>query len=635
MSHTDLLIPLKKFKPGRGTFSWPRQALLGISRNADLLPLRQLADDLQNTLKVKPSIVLDAVTPATCRIHRDHRIAHTEEYRININPDGIEIFASHNAGAFYAVQTLRDMLTAYGRNIPVCQIKDWPDFKRRGVFHDCSRGKVPKVSTIKALIERISHWKINELQLYVENVFEFKRHPKIGKGFSPFSVEEIIEIQDYCKLYHIALVPTLASFGHMEKILAIPQYRHLSEGSKLLADEYPGFLEHPGGTTICPGDPGSIKFIAELYEEYLPLFEAEDFNVCCDETWELGRGRSKNRANRLGIGRIYNDYMVKIHKLCQKHGKRMNCFGDIILEHDKFATDALKDSVLLHWEYEENGQRLDETDKLVELGSPVVICPGTSAWLSHGTRLSNAMNNVAKFSAQGRKYQTEGMLNMNWGDFGHRNALGVSLHGIAHGAAHSWNGRAVQDKNFTELFCRNITGSNNPKLAEVIRVLGNTYLVVNRELLYHSLVESIIPKRDYFKKINKISPVWMGKAARNLWIDRTDVADLQTIISQLAHLRKWTPPKTDNDEFIALMFKELLTAVEMEDIACHRAIAAKRTRSGANVSSREFTKLADRTARLARDFETLWLARNKPSRLRDNLTLFTEAQLECRDLAKG
>ena len=83
------------------------------------------------------------------------------------------------------------------------------------------------------------------------------------------------------------LVGSLASGGHFEKILALQQYTHLGE--------IPGFRNHPGGSTLCPVNRDSIKLVSELYNEFVPLFEAEDFNVCCDETWELGKGRSKIR----------------------------------------------------------------------------------------------------------------------------------------------------------------------------------------------------------------------------------------------------------------------------------------------------------------------------------------------------
>jgi len=73
--------------------------------------------------------------------------------------------------------------------------------------------------------------------------------------------------------------------------------------------------------------------------------------------------------------------------------------------------------------------------------------------VSHGTRLANAVENVARFAAVGRVYGVEGLLNTDWGDGGHRNTLGVSMHGVAHGAAHAWHGRDVDDNRFTEAYC--------------------------------------------------------------------------------------------------------------------------------------------------------------------------------------
>ena len=628
-----LLIPPKKFKRGVGIFSWPAKAILKPSVPADSLPLKQLSEDLKRICNIETLIQFAPCESAVLEIVRDKKIADPEGYCINITSEKIFISASHDPGVFYAIQTLRDMLTIHRKSFPVCRIEDWPDFKRRGIFYDCSRGKVPKISTIKSLIRQLASWKINELQLYVENVFKFKRHPLIGKGFSPFSPEDILEIQDYCKLYHMQLVPTFASFGHMEKILAIPKYRHLSEGVGLVEDEYPGFLNHPGGTTICPNDPGSIKLIGKLYEEYLPLFEAKEFNVGCDETWELGRGRSKARAKRIGIGKVYLDYILKIQKLCKKHDKRMNVFGDVIFEHRNILGNSLKEAVLVHWEYEENGTRLLETKSICDLGLPVILCPGTSGWLSHGSRLSNSMQNVKKFSARGRKYGVQGILTCDWGDFGHRNFLGVSLHAMAHGAAHSWNGKNVDDENFTRIFCRNITGQNNKPLAEAIQILGNTYLTVAPSLLYHSLLESLVPETDYFKGMHRISPMWMGKAARNIWINRTKIPDLEKVISQLSDSKNWPEPKEVKNEFVALMFKELSAGAMMEDLAARRAITAIKIRKGQRISSRHLRSLSKRIADVSGKFEELWLARNRPSRLRDNLLLFDSARRECLDLA--
>ena len=127
--------------------------------------------------------------------------------------------------------------------------------------------------------------------------------------------------------------------------------------------------------------------------------------------------------------------------------------------------------------------------------------------------------------------------------------------------------------------------------------------------------------------------MWMGKAARNIWISKTKISDLEKVISQLSDSGKWPKPKGIEDEFVALMFEELSAGAMMEDLAARRAIAAAKIRTDKTISSGKLRTLSDRTAEVSEKFEKLWLARNRPSRLRDNLVLFDEARREYLDLA--
>jgi hexosaminidase len=550
---------------------------------------------------------------AVLRIYRDKEIANCEAYRLIISREGIEIRAAADAGAYYAVQTLRELVAIYGKVLPVCRIEDEPDFRRRGVYLDCSRGKVPKLKTLKELAARLSHWKINELQLYVENVFTFKRHPDIGKGYSPFTPEEILSLQEHCKKHHIRLVGSLSSFGHFEKILSLPRYKHLGEK--------PGFRGFPGGTTLCPIDPGSIKLIAELYSEFMPQFEAEDFNVCCDETWELGKGRSEKKANEIGAGQVYLDFLLKIYRLCEKHGKRMNAWADIVLNHPELLTKLPRDMVLLNWEYEQNGKNIGRTKKIAEAGLSMMVCPGTSGWLTHGTRLPNSMGNVTNFAAQGRKYHAEGLLNTDWGDNGHRNFLGASLHSFAHGAANAWNGRAVDNDRFTENFCYQAFGQRDGRMAKAIRLLGSTYITCgktspNKSLLFQSFFE----------------PMRGSKAIENSAIDSMSKKGLQKITTELSDDNLWPADVKSMGDFGQLALKELKLAARMDCLASRRALIAKALRAGQRVKSSELRQLSRQMRDIGRDFKGLWLARNKLSRLNDNMRLFNCAEDE---LKKG
>ena len=603
-----LLIPVKKVTFQGGYFRWPVHSVLASCHATDALPLKQLKSDLANR-SLKSSIIRNACDPAALRIYRDGKILNHEAYRLNVSADGVEVFAGADAGAYYAVQTLRDLVTIYGNVLPLCRIDDEPDFRRRGIYHDCSRGKVPKVKTLKELVERLGRWKINELQLYVENVFTFKKHPDIGKGYSPFTSGQIASLQKHCKKHHIRLVGSLASFGHFEKILSLPQYTGLGEMG--------GFRGFPGGTTLCPTDRDSIRLVDELYSEFVPLFEAKDFNVCCDETWELGKGRSKRKADRVGVGRVYLDFLLKIHRLCAKYGKRMNVWADIVLKHPELLKELPKDIVLLNWEYEQDGANIGRTREIANSGMEVVVCPGTSGWLTHGSRMGNSMDNVAKFAKEGRKYGGEGLLNTDWGDQGHRNFLGVSLHSFAHGAAHSWNGKGVDDGKFTENFCYHFFGQKTQRMARSMRLSGNTYITCggirpNQSLLYPCFVEPLLPD----------APLPESS------IDMVKIVGLRKIINQLSDGKIWPALPRSVGSFERTTLRELKLAARMDCLASKRALAGQALRKGKYTKTSELRGLSREMHKVSADFKELWMLRNKVSRLSENLKLFRQVEKE-------
>jgi hypothetical protein len=605
-----MLIPPRKLVALPGSFTWPARPVFGTGSLADLLPLRQLAPQAR--------VILGEGGKVHLRVRRDPARGRPEGYTLLIQPGGIELRARTNAGAYYGLQTLRALRADHGARLPACRITDHPDFDRRGVYLDCSRGRVPTLETLKQLVEQLAHWKLNELQLYIENVFTFAAHPQIGRGFSPFSPADILDLQACCRDHHVRLVPSLASFGHFERILALPAYRDLGER--------PGHLGYPGGTTLCPGDRRGLDLVAGLYAEFLPLFEAVDFNACCDETWELGRGRSLRRARREGTGPVYLSFIRKLHRLCLKHGKRMNIWADIALNHPEILAELPRDLVLLNWDYAAEGLRMRRSREIVDAGLAWVASPGTSGWQSHGTRLRNAMQNVSRFAAEGRRRGAEGLLNTDWGDFGHRNPLGVSLHGFAHGAAHAWNGRAVDDKTFTGRFARALFGPAHAEAARLIRELGKTGERVGDRIPYHAWGESLLGKTDLFRGIPRISPVWLPQPHRKPWIESASPAGCRTVVERLAPSRR-TPyrGKPALSPWARAALEDLHLSAGLDAVACRRILLARDLRAGRSVPRRRRAGLRDAMVRLTDAFESNWRRRYRPSRLRDNLRLLRNA----------
>ena len=87
------------------------------------------------------------------------------EYILTVNEDKITLDADSIKGAFYGIQTLRQIYE--NDNIPCCVIEDCPDFSHRGFYHDVTRGKVPTLDTLKELVDQMAYYKLNSLQLYI------------------------------------------------------------------------------------------------------------------------------------------------------------------------------------------------------------------------------------------------------------------------------------------------------------------------------------------------------------------------------------------------------------------------------------------------------------------------------------
>src|ERR1035437_8529120 len=78
--------------------------------------------------------------------------ARPEGYALTIDRSGVRIEFRETPGLRAATATLRQLLRQYGRHLPCLKFRDWPDFARRGVMLDISRGRVPKLETLLDLV---------------------------------------------------------------------------------------------------------------------------------------------------------------------------------------------------------------------------------------------------------------------------------------------------------------------------------------------------------------------------------------------------------------------------------------------------------------------------------------------------
>ncbi len=365
-----------------------------------------------------------------------------EGYRLSVRQNAITVEADSDAGAFYGLQTLRQIFTS--DQVPCVDIEDAPDFAYRGFYHDVTRGRVPTLQSLKDLIDQLAYYKYNALQLYVEHAYPFIECEQVTNLLGGLTSDEIKELDDYCADNFIRFTPSLSSFGHMFEILEQDKYKHL----RVLKDFVAGdnfWDERMSHHTIDPLNPESIELVKSLINQYSENFTDEYFNICCDETFDLKNYQFE--GEKVEPSKLYVDFVNKIISHVKSIDKKVMMWADILLSHPETIDLLPKDTIFLNWDYRPQPEE-ENIIKFKELNRPQIVCPGTWSWNDLCENVNYAESNIKLMAEYGFKHGAIGMLTTNWGDFGNPCSIELASYGMALGGEKSWNANSPVDNEF-------------------------------------------------------------------------------------------------------------------------------------------------------------------------------------------
>jgi len=533
---------------------------------------------------------------------------HPEGYALTISKSGIEISFREIGGLRAATATLRQLLREHGRKLPCLKIRDWPDFPRRGVMLDISRGRVPKLETLLDLAEKLSDFKINELQLYTEHTFAYKQYKSVWQSWGALTAKEIQILGARCRELGIDLVPNQNSFGHLRQFLADPRLKKLGE----LSEPYEGgdaatgnqdFLRRP--TTLAPNHPGILPFLRGLYDELLPNFSGNFFNVGCDETWDLGKGQSKKLCAVKGKGRVYLDFLKKIHGEVSARERKMMLWGDIILKHPALIRELPKNVIALNWGYEAGHPFAKEAAQFAKAKIPFYVCPGTSTWQTIIGKHDNALTNLRAAAKAGKKFGAVGFLNTDWGDGGHPQPLAVSWPLFAAGAALAWNSKDFDKSRLVPVLSRDVFDDATGKVAKAGFKLGFAHQKLCVKALNETPLGTVIatPKPEDRELFCRNGLKWFAKIpAQKILAALKEIGGQRKILSRVK-------PKTDSGK---ILLRELDLAARMAEQSCRFMLWQQAVAAGNKPAAKALAKKDVRDLReLEKDFNAYWPLRNK------------------------
>ena len=526
-------------------------------------------------------------------------IPHPEGYEIDITVTGVEVRAHDEAGIYYAVCTLVQILSQVQGVLPSLKISDWPDYPVRGVMLDISRDKVPTMKTLYGLVDLLSTWKVNQFQLYTEHTFAYQNHPEVWEKASPVTGKEIMALDVFCRERFIELVPNQNSFGHMHHWLEHPRYQSLAEVTGGYVT--PWGEKRKGSYSLCPGDPGSLGLVVSLYDELLPHFTSRMVNVGCDETFDLGQGRSKQECEQRGTGRVYLDYLLKVYQSVQRRGYRMLFWGDIITQYPDLVPEFPRNAIALEWGYDADHPFAEHGEQFAAAGMPFYVCPGTSSWCSITGRTDNALGNLRSAAINGLKFGARGYLNTDWGDLGHWQTLPVSYLGFGMGAAYAWNLAANREADVCQAISQFAFQDASGAMGKLAYEMGNIYRQVD-----------IVTGNG--------SPIfwclqWPLDKIRTNFGTLTDnyTKPLAAIEQSMKYLDKAQMKRPDAE----LIKEEFQLAARMLRHGCKRGLLAGESRPVKARSLRN--ELGHDLEALLDEYKHVWLRRNRPGGLKDSM----------------
>ena len=334
-------------------------------------------------------------------------------YQLEITPvGGVRIEANDEAGVFYGVQTLIQLLPTRAGVLPILptlKIIDYPRFPYRGMHLDVVRHFFP-VDFIKKYIDYLAlhklnyfHWHLTDDQAWR---VEMKCRPELTEkgsiregeifGLYPgkyqplpyggyYTHEDVHEIVRYAAERHITVIPEIDIPGHCMAVLATyPQFSTTPNEPKKAALTWGIFNKF---NNVLAPKPEVFDFLKDVFSELCDLFPGQYIHVGGDECAKCWWQESEETQQ------FMREHELKDEKALQSYfihyvQEVVNAKSKTLIGWDEILEGGIsEDCIVMNWRRPEFGKKAVRTNHRT-----IFTC---SAWSYFNLKESRIQSEIA------------------------------------------------------------------------------------------------------------------------------------------------------------------------------------------------------------------------------------------------
>ncbi|MBE9583144.1 family 20 glycosylhydrolase [Mucilaginibacter sp. JRF] len=415
-----------KLTPHTGQFILPKELTVQAPTSEKMAPVLDLLKKKFSAATGK-MVRVKAVAPAAAIKLSLNKTADTvignEGYYLSSTAKGVNIRANTEAGLFYGLQTLfqllpkeiesKDVVTGVKWTVPAVEITDYPRFGWRGLMFDVSRHFFTK-KEVMSYIDNMAKYKLNLFHWHLTDdegwrieiksfpklttvgAYNVKREGTFGDFIPPkpeeprnyggyYTQDDIREVIKYAQDRFVNILPEVDVPGH--SLAAVASYPELSatagadkytvrSGEKIMDWSKPG---HPAlvDNTLNPAGEFTYQFLDKVVGEIADLFPFGYMHLggdeCAKNFWEQSDAVKDlmKRENLKTQEEVQSYFEKRLEKIVESKGKKFMGWDEIL------EGGIGPNAAVMSW------RGVDGGIQAAKLGHEVVMSPTTYVYIDY------------------------------------------------------------------------------------------------------------------------------------------------------------------------------------------------------------------------------------------------------------